>query len=134
VRRFLLADYGYQSMATPSSVIDFNMKTKEKVVLKSKRFGRKVDKSYIENVLGYGSDGTKVPISMVYRKDMEKNGENRCCYTYTALHDPPWMHISTTRLSLLDRGLFMLLLIFEGGEVRPINDSDGKCLKEDTFL
>jgi hypothetical protein len=47
------------------------------------------------------------------------------------LFRPPWMHISTTRLSLLDRGLFMLLLIFEVERIRPLMTDDGKCLKEE---
>jgi oligopeptidase B len=69
--------YGYQSMATPSSVIDFNMKTKESGLKRATSSWGKFDKNnYIEErVWATAQDGTK-PISMVYRKDMEKNGEN----------------------------------------------------------
>jgi oligopeptidase B len=63
--------YSYQSLATPSSVIDFNMKTKEKEIKKEQEvLGGKFDKNnYIEErVWATATDGTKVPISMVYKK------------------------------------------------------------------
>jgi oligopeptidase B len=55
--------YGYQSMATPSSVIDFNMKTKERIVLKEQKvLGGKFDKNnYIEErIWATATDGTKI--------------------------------------------------------------------------
>ncbi|MGL5112174.1 MAG: oligopeptidase B, partial [Flavobacterium sp.] len=61
--------YSYQSMATPSSVIDFNMTTKTKEVLKEQEvLGGKFDKNNYteERVWATATDGTKVPISMVY--------------------------------------------------------------------
>jgi oligopeptidase B len=62
--------YSYQSLATPSSVIDFNMKTKEKEIKKEEVLGGKFDKNnYIEErVWATATDGTKVPISMVYKR------------------------------------------------------------------
>ena len=127
--------YGYQSMATPSSVIDFNMKTKEKVVLKEQQvLGGKFDKSnYIEErVWATAQDGTKVPISMVYRKDMEKNGENPLLlYAYGSYGHSMDAYFSTTRLSLLDRGFIYAIAHIRGGEDlgRQWYD-DGKLLKK----
>lgn len=112
--------YGYQSMATPSSVIDFNMRTKEKMVLKEQEvLGGKFDKNnYIEErVWATAKDGTKVPISMVYRKGLKKDGKNPFLLyaygSYGATMDP---YFSSTRLSLLDRGFIYAIAHIRGGE------------------
>lgn len=112
--------YGYQSMATPSSVIDFNMRTQEKKVLKEQEvLGGKFDKNnYVEErVWATATDGTKVPISMVYRKGVEKNGKNPLLLyaygSYGATMDP---YFSSTRLSLLDRGFIYAIAHIRGGE------------------
>lgn len=112
--------YGYQSMATPSSIIDFNMRTKEKKVLKEQEvLGGKFDKNnYIEErVWATATDGTKVPISMVYRKGIQKDGKNPLLLyaygSYGATMDP---YFSSTRLSLLDRGFIYAIAHIRGGE------------------
>ena len=127
--------YGYQSMATPSSVIDFNMKTKEKVVLKEQEvLGGKFDKNnYIEErVWATAQDGTKIPISMVYQKDFVMNGENPLLlYAYGSYGHSMDAYFSTTRLSLLDRGFIYAIAHIRGGEDlgRQWYD-DGKLLKK----
>ena len=71
--------YAYQSMVTPASIIDFNMRTKDKVVKKEQEvLGGKFDKNnYIEERLwAKAKDGTIVPISVVYRKGIKKDGTN----------------------------------------------------------
>ncbi len=112
--------YGYQSMATPSSVIDFNMRTQEKKVLKEQEIlGGKFDKNnYVEErVWATATDGTKVPISMVYRKGIKKDGKNPFLLyaygSYGATMDP---YFSSTRLSLLDRGFIYAIAHIRGGE------------------
>jgi oligopeptidase B len=112
--------YAYQSMATPSSVIDFNMRTQEKKVLKEQEvLGGKFDKNnYIEErVWATATDGTKVPISMVYRKGIKKDGKNPLLLyaygSYGATMDP---YFSSTRLSLLDRGFIYAIAHIRGGE------------------
>ena len=112
--------YGYQSMATPSSVIDFNMSTQEKKVLKELEvLGGKFDKNnYIEErVWATATDGTKVPISIVYRKGIQKDGKNPLLLyaygSYGATMDP---YFSSTRLSLLDRGFIYAIAHIRGGE------------------
>jgi oligopeptidase B len=112
--------YGYQSLATPSSVIDFNMRTMEKKVLKEQEvLGGKFDKNnYIEErVWATAADGTKVPISMVYRKGIKKDGKNPLLLyaygSYGATMDP---YFSSTRLSLLDRGFIYAIAHIRGGE------------------
>jgi oligopeptidase B len=112
--------YGYQSMATPSSIIDFNMRTQEKKVLKEQEvLGGTFDKNnYIEErVWATATDGTKVPISMVYKKGIQKDGKNPLLLyaygSYGATMDP---YFSSTRLSLLDRGFIYAIAHIRGGE------------------
>ena len=112
--------YGYQSLATPSSIIDFNMRTQEKKVLKEQQvLGGKFDKNnYIEErVWATATDGTKVPISIVYRKGIQKDGNNPLLLyaygSYGATMDP---YFSSTRLSLLDRGFIYAIAHIRGGE------------------
>lgn len=127
--------YSYQSMATPSSVIDFNMKTKEKTVLKEQEvLGGKFNKNnYIEErIWATAKDGTKVPISVVYRKGIVKDGKNPFLLyaygSYGASMDP---YFSSIRLSLLDRGFIFAIAHIRGGE--DLGRSwyeDGKLLKK----
>lgn len=131
--------YSYQSMGTPSSVIDFNMKTREKVVMKEQQvLGGKFDKkNYIEErVWAIAEDGTKIPISMVYRKDLKKDGKNPLLLyaygSYGATMDP---YFSSTRLSLLDRGFVYAIAHIRGGEDmgRPWYENGKLLHKKNTF-
>ena len=127
--------YGYQSMATPSSVIDFNMKTKTKEVKKEQEvLGGKFDKNnYIEErVWATATDGTKVPISMVYKKGLEKNGKNPLLlYAYGSYGISMDPYFSSTRLSLLDRGFIYAIVHIRGGEDLGRQwYEDGKLLKK----
>ncbi|HRG17570.1 MAG TPA: S9 family peptidase [Flavobacterium lutivivi] len=112
--------YGYQSMATPSSVIDFNMRTKEKTVLKEQAvLGGKFDKNNYteERIWATAQDGTKVPISIVYRKGIQKNGKNPfLLYAYGSYGSSMDPYFSSTRLSLLDRGFIYGIAHIRGGE------------------
>ena len=112
--------YGYQSLTTPSSVIDFNMKTKEKTVLKEQAvLGGKFDKkNYVEErIWATAKDGTKIPISLVYRKGMKKDGNNPVLqYAYGSYGYSMDAYFSTTRLSLLDRGFIYAIAHIRGGE------------------
>lgn len=131
--------YSYQSMATPSSVIDFNMRTKEKEVKKEQEvLGGKFDKNnYIEErVWATAKDGTKIPISMVYRKELKKDGKNPLLlYAYGSYGHSMDAHFSSTRLSLLDRGFVYAIAHIRGGEDLGRQwYEDGKLLqKKNTF-
>lgn len=127
--------YGYQSMATPASVIDFNMRTKTKTVLKEQAvLGGKFDKNnYVEErVWATAKDGTKVPISIVYRKKIKKDGKNPLLLnsygSYGYSMDPGF---SSMRLSLLDRGFIFGIAHIRGGEDLGRQwYEDGKLLKK----
>jgi len=127
--------YGYQSMATPASVIDFNMKTKTKEIKKEQQvLGGKFDKkNYIEErIWATATDGTKVPMSIVYRKGLKKDGKNPLLqYAYGSYGNSldPWF--SSTRLSLLDRGFVYAIAHIRGGEDLGRQwYEDGKLLKK----
>ena len=127
--------YSYQSLATPSSVIDFNMKTKEKEIKKEQEvLGGKFDKNnYIEErVWATATDGTKVPISMVYRKELKKDGTNPLLlYAYGSYGHTMETYFSSTRLSILDRGFIFAIAHIRGGEDLGRQwYEDGKLLKK----
>lgn len=127
--------YGYQSMATPSSVIDFNMKTKTKEIKKEQQvLGGKFDKkNYIEERMwATAADGTKVPMSVVYRKGLKKNGNNPLLqYAYGSYGMSMDPYFSSTRLSLLDRGFVYVIAHIRGGEDLGRQwYEDGKLLKK----
>jgi oligopeptidase B len=127
--------YSYQSMATPSSVIDFNMKTKVKEIKKEQAvLGGQFDKNnYVEErVWATAKDGVKVPISLVYRKDLKKDGTNPLLqYAYGSYGVTMEPYFSTTRLSLLDRGFIYAIAHIRGGEDLGRQwYEDGKLLKK----
>ncbi len=127
--------YVYTSMATPTQVVDFNMRTQEKEVKKEQEvLGGKFDKAnYIEKrIWAPARDGAKVPMSIVYHKDTPLNKDTpilQYAYgSYGATIDP---YFSTVRLSLLDRGFVYALAHIRGGQYlgRPWYE-DGKLLKK----
>jgi oligopeptidase B len=127
--------YAYQSMATPSSVIDFNMKTKEKEIKKEHQvLGGKFDKNNYteERIWATATDGTKIPISMVYRKGLKKDGSNPVLqYAYGSYGHSMDATFSSTRLSLLDRGFIFAIAHIRGGEDLGRNwYEEGKLLKK----
>jgi oligopeptidase B len=127
--------YSYQSMTTPSSVIDFNMKTKTKEIKKEQQvLGGKFDKNNYteERIWATAKDGTKVPISMVYRKGLKKDGKNPLLqYAYGSYGHSMDATFSSTRLTLLDRGFVFAIAHIRGGEDLGRQwYEDGKLLKK----
>lgn len=131
--------YGYQSLTTPSSVIDFNMKDKTKVVLKEQEvLGGKFDKNNYEEkrIWATAKDGTKVPISLIYKKGIKLDGKNPLLqYAYGSYGYSMDCTFSTTRLSLLDRGFIYAIAHIRGGEDlgRPWYENGKLLTKMNTF-
>lgn len=131
--------YSYQSMTTPSSVIDFNMNTKTKEIKKEQEvLGGKFDKNnYTEDrIWATAKDGTKIPISMVYSKGLKKDGSNPLLlYAYGSYGHSMDATFSSTRLTLLDRGFVFAIAHIRGGEDLGRKwYEDGKLLeKKNTF-
>jgi oligopeptidase B len=112
--------YGYQSMTTPKSVIDFNMKTKTKEILKEQEVlgGKFKKENYTEErVWATAADGVKIPISMVYKKGLKKDGTNPVLqYAYGSYGHSMDTGFSSTVLTLLDRGFVFAIAHIRGGE------------------
>src|SRR5690554_2320925 len=131
--------YGYQSMKTTASTIEFDMKTQEKKVLKEQEvLGGKFNKDHYveERVWATATDGTKIPISMVYKKGIKKDGKNPfLLYAYGSYGYSLDPYFSTSRLSLLDRGFIYAIAHIRGGEeLGRLWYEDGKLLnKMNTF-
>ncbi|MBT8312963.1 MAG: S9 family peptidase [Maribacter sp.] len=127
--------YVYNSMTTPSSVIDFNMRTREQVVKKEQEvLGGKFKKENYksERIWATARDGVKVPMSIVYHKDTKIDSNTpvlQYAYgSYGATIDP---YFSSTRLSLLDRGFVYAIAHIRGGQYLGRQwYEDGKLLKK----
>ena len=127
--------YSYSSMTTPNSVIEYDMSSKEKVVLKETEvLGGTFDKNnYVSRrVWAPARDGKQVPISLVYRKDLYKNGENPLLlYGYGSYGITNNASFSSVRLSLLDRGFVYAIAHIRGSQYLGRNwYDDGKMFKK----
>jgi len=112
--------YVFEGLATPTQVIDFNLHTREAVVVKQQEIlDPKFDpQNYFEQRLWAKSeDGTRIPISMVYKKGIQLDGKNPLLLyaygSYGITIDPSF---SSNRLSLLDRGFIFAIAHVRGGE------------------
>jgi oligopeptidase B len=126
--------YGYTSLTTPSSIFDYNMNTKEKTLLKQQEVVGDFDSDnyHAERLYATARDGTKVPISLVYRKGLEKNGDNPLLlYGYGSYGATMNASFSSVRLSLLDRGFVYAIAHIRGGqEMGRYWYEEGKLLKK----
>ena len=127
--------FSYSSMTTPNSVLEYDMITKEKKVLKETEvLGGKFDKTNYQSkrVWATARDGKKVPISLVYRKDMFNEGQNPLLlYGYGSYGITNSASFSSVRLSLLDRGFVYAIAHIRGSQYlgRGWYD-DGKMFKK----
>jgi oligopeptidase B len=130
--------FGYTSLTTPGSTYDYNMVTHEKVLLKRDPVlgDFDPDKYEAKRLNATASDGVQVPISLVYRKGLQLNGQNPAWITgygsYGSSYDP---YFSSVRLSLLDRGFIFAIAHIRGGEEMGRQwYEEGKLLnKKNTF-
>jgi oligopeptidase B len=112
--------YTYNSLSTPPSVVEFDMETREREVLKMQPIEDphfSPDNYTSERVWAVASDGKKIPISLIYKTDLKKPEGNPLLQygygSYGATIDP---YFSISRLSLLDRGFIFAIAHIRGGE------------------
>lgn len=112
--------FTYNSMTTPTSVVDFNMETQKKTVLKEQAV---LDKNFDKNnytserIWATAKDGTKIPVSLVYKKGTKLDGNSPLLqYAYGSYGSTIDPYFSTVRLSLLDRGFIYAIAHIRGGE------------------
>jgi oligopeptidase B len=126
--------YNYSSLATPNSVIDFNMGSMEKIVLKEDEVvgGYNKHDYQIERLYVDADDQTRIPVSVVYKKGIKKDGNNPLLlYGYGAYGISTEPVFSIARLSLLDRGFIYAIAHVRGGqEMGRYWYEEGKFLKK----
>ncbi len=130
--------YGYTSLTTPNSTYDYNMKTKERVLKKQTEVvgGYNPENYQTERLWATAADGTEIPMSIVYKKGLQKNGENpTLIYGYGSYGSSTDPTFSISRLSLLDRGFVYAIAHIRGGqEMGREWYEDGKMFnKKNTF-
>ncbi|MEM1416145.1 MAG: prolyl oligopeptidase family serine peptidase, partial [Myxococcota bacterium] len=129
---------GYQSLTTPATVIDVDLESRAQVVLKVQRIPSGYDASEYESrrLFAMAKDGTRVPISVVKRKDTEAGPETPLqLYAYGAYGHSLDASFSAARKSLLDRGFICAIAhVRGGGELgRAWYDAGKLEKKENTF-
>ena len=110
--------FAYESMTTPPSTYDIDLSTHEKTLLKEEEILGGFDKNNYrsERLFATARDGTKVPISIVYRKGMKKHGKNPLLqYGYGSYGDAIYPEFDENVLSLLDRGFIYAYAHIRGG-------------------
>ena len=131
--------YGYTSMTTPSSVLEYDFDSGEITQLKQQEvLGGTFDPAnYVsERLMVEARDGAMVPVSIVYRKGTERNGKNPLLlYAYGSYGASMDAGFSVARLSLLDRGFVYAMAHIRGGsEMGRHWYEDGKLFnKMNTF-
>jgi oligopeptidase B len=130
--------FSYQSLVTPNSIFDYDMATRKRELMKQTEVlgGYDATRYQSERVFAQAPDGALVPMSIVYKKGMVKNGSNPCwLYAYGAYGISEDPYFSSARVSLLDRGFVYVVAHLRGGaEMGRQWYEDGKLMhKKNTF-
>jgi len=129
-----LMRFGYTSLTTPRSTYDYDMNSREKTLLKRQEVVGDFDPDnyFTKRLYAAAKDGIKVPISLVYRKGLEKNGDNPLLlYGYGSYGSSMDPRFQANILSLLDRGFVFAMAHIRGGqEMGRWWYEDGKLLKK----
>jgi oligopeptidase B len=130
--------YNYQSLVTPSSVFDYDMSTGQATLLKQTEVPGGFDKANYksERVFATATDGTKIPMSVVYKRDVKLDGTApTLLYAYGSYGIPISPTFSAGRLALLDRGvIYVIAHIRGGGELgEPWREAGRMMNKMNTF-
>jgi oligopeptidase B len=110
--------FGYSSMTTPQSTYDYNLRTRERKLMKQQEVLGGYDPSQyaVERIFITSHDGVKVPVTIAYKKGFEKNGKApMLLYGYGSYAIPMDPGFSSSRLSLLDRGFAYAIAHIRGG-------------------
>jgi oligopeptidase B len=126
--------YQFTSLVTPYSIIDYNMATRDKKLMKQAEVvgGYNAADYVTERVYATAKDGTKIPISIVYKKGFEKNGQAPLLlYGYGSYGNSIDAYFGSARLSLLNRGFAFAIAHIRGGqEMGRQWYEDGKLMKK----
>ena len=126
--------YNYASLTTPNSTFDYNMVAKEKKLMKQMEVlgGYNPSDYFAERIYATAKDGTKIPISLVYKKGFKKDGTTPLLlYGYGSYGNSMDAGFSSSRLSLLNRGFVYAIAHIRGGqEMGRYWYEDGKMMKK----
>ena len=123
--------YGYQSLITPSSIYDYNVASGASQLLKQQEVPGGYDRTqYVsERLWATARDGVKVPVSIVYKKGLRRDGQSPLfLYGYGSYGIPMPATFSGSRLVLVDRGMAYAIAHIRGG------NEMGEKWKEDGML
>jgi oligopeptidase B len=130
--------YGYQSLVSPTSVYEYDVETNQSTLLKELEVPGGFDRSQYrsERLFATAADGTKIPVSIVYRKDQKGENTNPLyLYGYGSYGYSLPVGFSSNRLSLLDRGFVLAYAHIRGGGDmgKPWHDAGRLMNKMNTF-
>ncbi|HEY0323061.1 MAG TPA: S9 family peptidase [Pyrinomonadaceae bacterium] len=129
--------FDYESLVTPDSVFDYDMTTKERKLLKQKEVPGYDPSLYTsERAFATATDGTQIPISIVYKKGLKMDGHNpTLLYGYGSYGYSISPTFSSNRVSLLERGVvYAIAHIRGGGEMGEDWREQGRMMfKKNTF-
>jgi oligopeptidase B len=130
--------FNYTSLITPLSVFDYDMETDKRELKKETEVLGGYDKSHYKSewLMVTAEDGTQIPISIVYKQGTKKDGKNPLFLTGYGSYGYSYpVMFSSTRLTLLDRGIIYAIAHIRGGEEMGRKwYEDGKFLqKKNTF-
>ncbi|HRP09186.1 MAG TPA: prolyl oligopeptidase family serine peptidase, partial [Gemmatimonadales bacterium] len=109
---------GYQSMVTPSSVYDYDLSGRSMTLLKQQEVVGGYDASRFESrrIHAVAADGTRVPVTLVRRRDVAEDGTAACLLQGYGSYGYPYpVAFSSNRLSLLERGVVVAIAHIRGG-------------------
>jgi oligopeptidase B len=126
--------YAYQSFVTPQSVFDYDMDARRSTLLKETEVlgGYQRRRYASERVYATAGDGAQVPISLVYRRGLRRDGRSpMLLYGYGSYGASSNVTFSSNRLSLLDRGVvFAIAHVRGGGENGKSWHDDGRMMRK----
>jgi oligopeptidase B len=126
--------FAYTSLTTPLSTYDYNLSNREKTLVKQVEVlgGYNASDYVTERVYATATDGTKIPISLVYKKGFKKDGNSPLLlYAYGSYGSSMDASFSSNRLSLLNRGFAFAIAHIRGGQEMGRHwYEDGKMLKK----
>ena len=134
-----LVRFTYTSLVTPDSIYDYDVASRQRTLLKRDEVlgGYDPSRYSVERMMATARDGTPVPISLVYRGALVRDGSRPLLlYAYGSYGYTMEPTFSSIRVSLLDRGVVYAIAHVRGGQEmgRPWYD-DGKMMKKmNTFF
>ncbi len=130
---------GWESMATPNKIYEYDIVSKEKKLVKETEIpsGHDPNKYIVERIKAKSHDGRMIPISLVRLKDSKQDGNSKVLlYAYGAYKHSVDPSFSAARFCLVDRGItFAIAHVRGGGDLGDIWHEEGKRkYKKNTFL